>query len=168
MGPEQLANSASMYNHAILTVVYGFLRARPLYLPNPSALSSTVRDALMSPARAWAASLSSARKIAHLTLVHRAYWGSDRMPGATVHCIMAALFALLDNVDDPANRDAFISLTAAAAAFSRQWESPKNLLRNIQNIARQRDVALPPETGAFFLDPDQPSGNSTPIKVETP
>lgn len=157
-----------MYNHAILTVAYGFLRARPLYLPNPSALSSTVRGALMSPARAWAASLSSARKIAHLTLVHRAYWGSDRMPGATVHCIMAALFALLDNVDDPANRDAFISLTAAAAAFSRQWESPKTLLRNIQNIARQRDVTLPPETGAFFLDPDQPSGNSTPVKAETP
>ncbi|KAL4912908.1 hypothetical protein BDW62DRAFT_193606 [Aspergillus aurantiobrunneus] len=158
--------SLHMYYHTILTTVYGSLRAQPLYTPNPSVLNPKIRDAIMYPVLSWEVCLSSARKIAHLTLVHRASWGLDHMPVVNGHCIMAALFTLLEVLDDPINRDAFISLTVATSAFVRRWECTKGLIRNLHNAARQRDAALPPETGPF-LDLDQLSANTTPVESET-
>ncbi|KAL4778539.1 hypothetical protein BJX76DRAFT_132127 [Aspergillus varians] len=160
--------SLHMYYHTIITTVYRFLTTQRVYTAGSMAVHPKLRDAITTPVLAWGICLSSARKIAQLTLIHRSNWGSDRMPGANVHFIMSALFTLLEVLDDPANRDAFISLIAAASAFSRRWECTRGLLRNLQNAARQRDAALPPETGPFFLELDQPSEKSTPVKSETP
>ncbi|KAI9367655.1 hypothetical protein BJX61DRAFT_551200 [Aspergillus egyptiacus] len=156
------------YYHTILTAVYGFLRAHPVHNQNLIPRNPQVRDAILSPSYAWDLCLSSSRKIAQLTLVHRSNWGFDRMPGPNIHCIMAALFVLLEALDDPANRDAFISLTITAGTFFRRWKYTKGLLRALQDTARQRGITLPPETGPFFLDLDQVSDSMTPGKSETP
>ncbi|KAL4871456.1 hypothetical protein BDV12DRAFT_194515 [Aspergillus spectabilis] len=159
--------SLHMYYHSIVTAVYGYLKAQPFYIPNTFALPRLIPDAIISPVHASESCYMSARKIAQLALVHRASWGS-RMPAANVHYIMAALFALLDVLDDSANCDAFISLTVAVAAFARRWDCAKRLLCNLHNTARQREVELPAETSSFFPDADHSSDSSPPVKSETP
>ncbi|KAL2823792.1 hypothetical protein BDW59DRAFT_92284 [Aspergillus cavernicola] len=158
--------SMHMYYHTIMTAVYGFLRTQPVYTANRSTWSPKIRS-LISDAP-YDFCLSSAHKIAQLVLVHRSNWGFDRMPGAHVHCIMAALFTLLEALDGTANRDAFISLIAAASAFSRRWECTKGLLRTLRDAAQERGIALPVETDPFLADLDQLSEFSTPGKSETP
>jgi hypothetical protein len=158
---------ASMYYHSISTAVYGYLKAQPFCIPNTLTLPRSIPDAIISPLHASEACLKSARKIAQLALVHRASWGSH-MPAANVHYIMAALFALLDVLDDPANCDAFISLMAAVAAFARRWDCAKRLLRNLHNTARQRQVELPAETSSIFPYADHSSDSTPPLKSETP
>ncbi|RDW68961.1 putative Zn(II)2Cys6 transcription factor [Aspergillus mulundensis] len=147
--------SLHMHYHTIMTAVYGLFRGQPVYMPNPSTLSPSIREAIRSPAHALSGCLSSARKIAQLTLVHRSNWGSDRMTGINVPYIMAALFSLVEGLDYPVNRDAFISLVVAAGAFSRRWPCTKGYLRNLQSTAQQRKITLPAETGPFFLDLEQ-------------
>ncbi|KAL3478133.1 hypothetical protein BJX99DRAFT_108244 [Aspergillus californicus] len=157
-----------MSYHTIMTTVFSFLSTHPIYSVNLTVWNPTIRAALDSPLQASDLCLSSARKIAQLTLIHRSNWGFDRMLGINIHCIMTALFALLEALDDTGNRDAFISLTVAAGTFSRRWECTKGLLRSLQNTARERGVTLPVETGPFFMELDQLSDSSTPVKSETP
>ncbi|KAL4998900.1 hypothetical protein BDV10DRAFT_166008 [Aspergillus recurvatus] len=142
--------SLHMHYHTIMSAVYGLFRARSVYT-STLLLSPKVREAMNSPVHALNGRLSSARKIAQLTIVHRSNWGSDRMPAINVSYITAAFFSLLEGLGDPVNRDAFISLVVAAGAFSQRWPVTKGYLRNLQNTARERKVSLPPETGPFFL-----------------
>ncbi|CEL04101.1 hypothetical protein ASPCAL05233 [Aspergillus calidoustus] len=160
--------SLHMHYHNVMIAIYGFLRTRPAYASTGSAWSPEPRIPFIAPQQAWEACLLSARKIAQLVVVHRSSWGFDRMPGANAPCIMGALFVLLEVLDEPANRDAFISLTVAAGAFSRRWECPRAVFRSLQNTARERGITLPPESGPIFMDLDQLSEKSTPVKSETP
>ncbi|KAL5342087.1 hypothetical protein BJX70DRAFT_336429 [Aspergillus crustosus] len=159
--------SLHMYYHAISTAVYGYLKAQPFYIPNTLALHRPIPDALVSPVHASRACLVSARKIAQLTLIHRCSWGF-RMPAADVHYIMAALFSLIDALDDPANCDAFIALMASAGALARRWDCAKSILRNLLDTARQKEIELPAETGNLFPDADHALNGVLPVKSETP
>ncbi|KAL4905474.1 hypothetical protein BDW74DRAFT_152697 [Aspergillus multicolor] len=147
--------SLHMHYHTVMAAVYGLFRGQPTCMLNSSALSPKLREAMRFPVHAMNGCLSSARKIAQLTLVHRSNWGSDRMPGINVPYIVAALFSLLEGLDNPVNRDAFISLVVAAGTLSPRWPCAKGHLRNLQSTAQQRKIALPAETGPFFLDLDQ-------------
>ncbi|KAL4946526.1 hypothetical protein BDV06DRAFT_86936 [Aspergillus oleicola] len=161
-----------MHYHTIVMAVYGILRVQAILVPDPSPLNQKTRAAISSPVSAWTVAVSSARKIAQLSLVHRANWGSEHMPPVNVPCIMAGLYTLLDKdgLEDPANRDAFIALTAAASTLSHRWEFTKMLLRRLPDTARQRGITLPQETIQYFLDTDQvlENGNGTPGKSESP
>ncbi|KAL2862409.1 putative C6 transcription factor [Aspergillus lucknowensis] len=160
--------SLHMYYHAVMVVIYGFFRFQPVYAAKVSASSPKSQNPYISTAHAGEICLSSARRIAQLTVVYRSNWGFDHMPGVNVHCMMTALLILLEFLDDHVNRDAFISLTMAAGAFTRRWGFTKPLLRNLQNKARERGVTLPPETGPVFIDLDEISVKSSPAKSETP
>ncbi|KAL3462404.1 hypothetical protein BJX64DRAFT_139764 [Aspergillus heterothallicus] len=160
--------SLHMHYHNIMIAIYGFLRTCPGYEKRASAWTAEPRDPYITTRHAWETCLSSARKIAQLAVVHRSSWGFDRMPGVNAPCIMGALFVLLEALDDPANRDAFVSLSIAAGAFSRRWECPRAVFRSLQNSARERGIAMPPETGPIFTDLDQLSEKGTPGKSETP
>ncbi|KAL4924975.1 putative C6 transcription factor [Aspergillus undulatus] len=154
-----------MHYHTVITAVYGALRVPPMRLPNHLPLDTRIQKSISSPAQT---ALSSARRIAHLTLVHRAHSDSNRMPSANMPCVVAALHVLLDALDDPASRDAFIALAVAAGAFTRRWEHVQVALRSLQETARQRDVVLPEEIAPIFLDAEQVSEKSSPGKSETP
>ncbi|KAL5044648.1 hypothetical protein BDW71DRAFT_209027 [Aspergillus fruticulosus] len=143
--------SLHMHYHTIMSAVYGLFRAQTVYT-STNPLSPKICEAMNSPVHALNGCLSSARKIAQLTLVHRSNWGSDRIPAINVPYVTAALFSLLEGLGDSVNRDAFISLVVAAGAFSRRWPVTKRYLRNLQNTARERNISLPAETGPFFLD----------------
>ncbi|KAL4790520.1 hypothetical protein BDV19DRAFT_333457 [Aspergillus venezuelensis] len=159
-----------MHYHTIIMAVYKVLRSQPIIISDPSRLDRKTREAISSPVAASNVAVASARNIAQLSLVHRANWGSEHMPPVNVPCIMAAMYTLLDKdvLEDPANRDAFIALTAAAKTLSRRWEFTKAILRRLPDIARQRGITLPSETHQFFLDTDHLLENGTPGKSESP
>lgn len=95
--------------------------------------------------------LASAREIATNIATHRRKWGIDRFPSPSIQWVSAGLFALLDGLDDPANRSAFIELCVVARSFSRRWPLAKAILRMIQLTAEQMGV-LPSEVEPLFLD----------------
>ncbi|CBF80748.1 putative C6 transcription factor [Aspergillus nidulans FGSC A4] len=145
--------SLHMHYHTIMSAVYGLFRFQSVD-PSTHPLSPNIREALRSPAYAFDGCLSSACKVAQLTLVHRSRWGADRMPAINVPYIITALFNLLEVIDDPINRDAFISLVVATGAFSQRSPVTKGYMRTLQNMALERKISLPAETGPFFLNSD--------------
>ncbi|KKK16277.1 hypothetical protein ARAM_003168 [Aspergillus rambellii] len=152
--------SLHVYYHTIMMTIYRVLNTQP------SCMTATNHDAIISPVHAQEVCLSSARHIAHLTQIYHSRWGLDRMPGINIHWIMAALLTLLETLDDPASRAAFISLTVAARALSRRWEPTRGLFHTIQTTAQQYGVLLPAEIQPLFVDPDQGSTSSTQVRSE--
>ncbi|KAL4770610.1 hypothetical protein BDW60DRAFT_192308 [Aspergillus nidulans var. acristatus] len=145
--------SLHMHYRTIMSAVYGLFRVQSVD-SSIHPLSPKIREAIKSPVHAFDSCLSSARKVAQLTLVHRSRWGADRMPAINIPYIITALFNLLEVIDDPINRDAFISLVVAAGAFLQRSPVTKGYMRTLQNMARERKISLPAETGPFFLNLD--------------
>ncbi|KAE8397440.1 hypothetical protein BDV37DRAFT_289431 [Aspergillus pseudonomiae] len=96
--------------------------------------------------------LSTARRIAQILSIHREKWGIDRLAPSTVQWASIGLFTLLEALDSPENRKAFIELCIFARAMSRRFALAKGILRMIQVTAQQTEVSLPTETDALFLD----------------
>ncbi|GKZ24284.1 hypothetical protein AbraIFM66951_011192 [Aspergillus brasiliensis] len=128
-----------MYHHAIIMRIY-----------EPLKEYSTMPVPTISPVRAREMCFSSARNIAHLMRIHRSCWGLDRMPVSIIQCITEALFTLLDDLEEPNNREAFITLSIAAKAFSRRWESSRTILGTLRTTAQAKRLALPSETDSLF------------------
>jgi hypothetical protein len=94
----------------------------------------------------------AAREISSLIGIHRTKWGIERMSSTAIHGVMASLFALLDDLVSAENRSAFIDLCTVARAFARRWTLARGILRMLQITAEQRDVPMPSEVGALFMD----------------
>ncbi|RAL03229.1 putative C6 transcription factor [Aspergillus ibericus CBS 121593] len=130
-----------MYHDSIIMAMYEHLKdPAPTIGPPPT----------ISPAQARETCFSSARNVARLIRSHRSCWGFDRMPVSNIQCITAALFTLLDDLEEPNNREAFITLSVAAKAFSRRWESSRTVLGTLRTTAHERGVTLPSETDSLF------------------
>ncbi|PWY86774.1 hypothetical protein BO70DRAFT_333218 [Aspergillus heteromorphus CBS 117.55] len=136
------ANQTSMYYHSIIMTMYEHLKH-----PSPNPHSS---QQITSPHQVREMCFSSARNIAQLMRIHRSCWGVDRMPVSNIQCITGGLFTLLDDLEEPRNREAFITLSIAAKSFSRRWESSRVVLQSLRTTARQRGVVLPSETDSLF------------------
>ena len=63
-----------------------------------------------------------------------------------------SLFTLLEDLDDPMNREAFASLSIVAKVASRRWPLGKGMLRAVQVTARKMEVSLPHELDALYSD----------------
>ncbi|KAK1148200.1 hypothetical protein N8T08_010846 [Aspergillus melleus] len=127
--------SLHMYYHAIIMILCGLSNTLPSSSPHPHPhlhphphphpqYHNNHQEHSLNNSR-----LSSARTISQLLRIHRTSWGVDRMPVQNIHFIATALFALLDDLSDPANRDAFVDISITAKAFSRRWGSSKAMLR---------------------------------------
>lgn len=84
--------------------------------------------------------------------IHRSSWGIDRIPVSNVPSICTALLALLTNLSDPQNCDAFINLAVAAKASARRWVLGRVKLELVQQQAQKMGVELPDETKPLFSD----------------
>lgn len=96
--------------------------------------------------------LQSAQKIASLMNIHRSSWGVDLFVVTYIQWTTVSLFTLLEDLDDPLNREAFTSLSVVAKVASRRWPLGKGMLRAIQVTARKMEVSLPPEIDVLFSD----------------
>lgn len=94
----------SMYQHALIITVYERL------CNTGQNGQSDHRLFHMMPKSHQEACLSSARSISQLMRLHRSAWGVERMPQGTSQPINIALLVLLERLDVPENRDAFINL----------------------------------------------------------
>ncbi|RAL10264.1 putative C6 transcription factor [Aspergillus homomorphus CBS 101889] len=129
-----------MYYHLIVLTLYGVvLSATP---PSPT-------DRVGLHARA--VRLSAARNIAHLVSIHRARWGVERMPDSNGPCLLGALLALLDGLEEPENCEAFVTLCVAAKSLTRRWDGGGSILETVRSTAQARGVTLPTETAALFV-----------------
>ncbi|PYH43447.1 putative C6 transcription factor [Aspergillus saccharolyticus JOP 1030-1] len=131
-----------MNYHLIVLTLYGLVvsAATPPSPTDPVGL------------HACAVRLSAARNIAHLICIHRACWGVERMPVSNSSCLLGALIALLDGLDDPDNREAFITLCIAARSLTRRWDGGGDLLGIVRTTAKARGVRLPTETQSLFMN----------------
>ncbi|RLL94262.1 hypothetical protein CFD26_101717 [Aspergillus turcosus] len=155
-----------MYQHALIITVYELL------CKSEQNGHSDDRPIQKMPKSHQEACLSSARSISQLMRLHRSLWGVERMPQGTSQPINMALLVLLERLDVPENRDAFINLSIAAKAASRRWSSSKAALDKIRTRAIVHGLHLPTETDSLFADfgkrpENEPSDESPFTMVET-
>lgn len=158
IGVVASANSSSMYHHTILMTVYDPLRT-PVTNINTTAMDIT-------PSHAKDICFSSARGIARLMRLHQKNWGLDRMPVRNIQWVTAALFTLLGGLEQPDNREAFISLSVSAKALSRRWGMCKKLMRTVEAAANDSKTGLPTETDPLFAELDTSQRSSTHVPVD--
>lgn len=96
--------------------------------------------------------VSSAQANAQLLDIQRDSWNLEQMPPVNVHWVTVSMFTLLEYLDEERSRDAFVSLSVVAKAFSDRWSLGKGMLRSIQVTAKQMKIKLPEETDALFTD----------------
>ncbi|KAL4890685.1 hypothetical protein BDV59DRAFT_183979 [Aspergillus ambiguus] len=133
--------SIHLFYHTTVLQIFGFLRSSGGTELDPETAESTRRLCI-----------STARRISSLLNIHRDKWGIDRMAPSTIQWVTIGLFTLLEELDDPHNRNAFVELCIIGRAFSRRFPFAKGTLRMVQVSARETKVSLPAETDALFTD----------------
>lgn len=132
-----------MYYHGTIMVLFGFLKTSYRF---PS------RPMIITPHEARETCVESAHQIAQMIRLYRSKWGIEFISGTAVYWVSIALFVLLDELENPSHRRAFIDLCSMAKVLSRQWFLMKGILRMIQITARQMHISLPPETEPLLQD----------------
>ncbi|KAH8692094.1 hypothetical protein BGW36DRAFT_41532 [Talaromyces proteolyticus] len=132
-----------MYYHSTIMVLFGFLK-HPLKRPEQARI--------ISPEHAREACIESALQIAQMIRSHRTKWGIEYISATAVYWVAVALFTLLDDLDNPNSRDAFIDLCFVARVFSRRWLVAKGILRMLQITANQMNIDFPVETDVLLDD----------------
>jgi hypothetical protein len=105
--------------------------------------------------------LSSAREISHLMEIQCSTWGIQSFPSFGMEWVTSALFALLNDVDDPKSREALVNLFGTAALASRRWERGKDMLQAVRLAVEQRGMALLAEVSVSEDNQDSGHGETT-------
>jgi hypothetical protein len=124
-------------------VFFGLLKSSNRYPARPMTIT---------PHEARETCVESALKITQMIRLYRSKWSIEFISGTTVYWVSIALFVLLEELDNPFSRRAFIDLCSAAKVFSKQWFLAKSILRMVQVTARQMNIRLPPETDSLLKD----------------
>jgi hypothetical protein len=132
-----------MYYHTTIMVLFGLLKNPP---------KSSERAGLISPEEARETCIDSALRVAHMIRMHRTKWGIEYISATAMHWVAIALFTLLDNLNEPRSRGAFVELCFVARVFSRRWILAKGILRMIHITAKQMNIQLPTETDTLLDD----------------
>jgi hypothetical protein len=132
-----------MYYHATIMVLFGLLKTSYRYPSRPMTIT---------PHEARETCVESALQVAQMIRLYRSKWGLEFISGTAVYWVAIALFVLLDELENPSNRRAFIDLCSMAKVLSKQWFLMKGILRMLQITARQMHISLPPETEPLLLD----------------
>lgn len=135
---------SSMFYHNIIMNIHGFVEKRAR------------QDDLRREKYQYARDLrfNSAREVGRLSEIHRAAWGNDRVPAGNIQWLAIAESTLLEDLDNPENRQAFINLCISTKASARRWHLVKGILRTTQMAANELGVTLPSETDALFASLD--------------
>lgn len=91
-----------------------------------------------------------ARRISCLMRIHCSSWGVNRIPVFNIFSTTTALLALLTDLSDPRNREAFVHLAVVAKAFARRWVLGQKKLELVQKQAQWMGIKLPDETEPLF------------------
>ena len=129
-----------MYYHTIVIRLFRFLEKAQETGDADSSTDTDVPDAVVT----------AAREVARLVELQRVKWGIDIFQGSYTQGLGVSLFALLDHIDEPDSREAFVNLCVAARAASRRWHLGKAMLRALQLTAREMELKLPSEVQALF------------------
>lgn len=88
---------------------------------------------------------SSAREISRLVGMQRSAWGVQLLPSLSMEWVTSALFALLDDLDDPNSREAYSSLFGMVTAASQRWKRGKDMVGALQLASEQKGVTVSTE-----------------------
>lgn len=132
-----------MYYHATIMLLFGLLKTSYRY---------PARSMVITPHEARETCVESALQIAQMIRLYRSKWSIEFISGTAVYWVSIALFVLLDEVENPTHRQAFIDLCSVAKVLSKQWFLAKAILRMLQITAKQMHIPLPPETDVLLQD----------------
>src|SRR4051794_21634128 len=133
---------SSMYWNNIIMSTYGFVQKKAYQEDLSPEEYQSVKEIRFT----------AAREVGRLIDVHRTLWGSDRIPAASMQSCSMPENTLLEYLDNPASRKAFIDFCVVSKAAARLWPSGKEMLRALQVAAKELAVTLPSETDALFSD----------------
>lgn len=144
-----MANAfVSLKYHTIIQTIFGFLKD----LPNDEESEESTEWVQKTRRQARELCVGSAQANGRLIDIHRDLWNLEQMPPVTVHWVTVSMFTLLEYLDEEKSRDAFVSLSVAAKAFSHRWSLGKGMFRLFQVTSKQMEIKLPPETDALFTE----------------
>lgn len=123
-----------MYYHAILVAIFSYLDERGEEKGKHSQREH-YSDVLPS----------SAREVARLVSIQRSTYGVHGFPSFSMDWMTRGLLALLNDIDDPKSREAFLGLFDTAVLASRRWEHARHALRAVQLTAEQKGIRLQAE-----------------------
>ncbi|KAJ5717368.1 hypothetical protein N7488_003014 [Penicillium malachiteum] len=140
--------SFNLMYHSLIQTMFGFLKD----IPKDDEENETEDEEWEAKVRQRAnrMCIDAARQSGRIIDMYRDEWTFDRMPPVNVHRITVSMFTLLQDMEEAASREAFVSLSVAAKGFSNRWPLGKAMLRLVQLTAKQMEVKLPQETDALF------------------
>lgn len=139
-----LLTGYSMYYHTIIITLFGYLKTPTNSDEASIAAASSAREECTR----------SACHVADMFKSHRTHWAINRAPSAYLQWATISLFTLLDDLETPRSRSAFMGLCAALRSLSLRWFLAKGILRLAQLTAKERHVDLPAESAELLRDLD--------------
>ncbi|KAL4935617.1 hypothetical protein BDV06DRAFT_206638 [Aspergillus oleicola] len=134
------ALSLHMVYHTVIIMLWGLLKKESSadtetednnandLAKDPTAPLKDPPASLISPFTAREKCISHALSIASILQTHRNKWSMNYISPTTIHWVSMSLFTLLEDLDSPLSRKAFIDLCVIARAFSRKWILTKGML----------------------------------------
>jgi hypothetical protein len=93
---------------------------------------------------------SAANEIARYSRIHCDTYGLDHIPCHMVHTVSESLCTLLEELNNPDVKEAFIELSRLVLALSKRMKAGEDTLHNLQRKANELNVPLPNEVLDFF------------------
>lgn len=131
-----------MSYHVYLITIFSFLKVHP---SAPANASSTAQQRC----------IASAVAVHDLIQTHRSKWrrAADLYtPIEHMQLMIVCLYTLLEDLNCPRSRQAFIDIAVAARAMARRFQLARGMLRQVQLTARQQNIRLPEEVRPIFQE----------------
>jgi hypothetical protein len=133
-----------MYFHNVILSIYGFVQKKAYEEGLSLDIYHSVKEIR----------LKAAREVGRLAKVHQDLWGIDRIPPSNIQACSISERTLLEDIDNPVSRKAFIELCIMSKAAARRWPLGKGMMRALQGAAKELAIHLPSEIDALFADID--------------
>lgn len=129
-----------MSYHFYIITIFSFLKLHP---------STSAHTAVSAQQKC----ISSALAIRDLMNAYRSKWRRiEYQPVEYLQHAAVCLFILLEDLDSPESRQAFVELSIVARAMARRFQLGRGIFRMIQLTARQQEIEMPEEVKSLYQD----------------
>ncbi|KAL4888977.1 hypothetical protein BDV59DRAFT_210620 [Aspergillus ambiguus] len=103
------------------------------------------------------AQVRSAKIIAQCLHIHRELYGLRQFSGQLLEPTCSSALVLIVALGDDESKDAFVEMCRSLVAFSKRFLIAKDMIQEIESIARRLGIQLPPEAVAVLDHKEQAS-----------
>lgn len=129
-----------MSYHVYIITIFSYLKVHPS-APASAALSAQQQC------------ISSAIAVRDLMNTYRSNWRRiEYQPVEYMQITTVCLFVLLEDLNAPGSRQAFVELLVIARSMARRFQLARGILRLVQLSAREQNIILPEEAQQLYKD----------------